>query len=519
MKFSVIKNFKEVRELRHQIKVYESSIIKKNNCIFFLILEETERKLVIFYPSSKRDFLNGFISEENEKIELEGEVINYIVCSCNQQNASALRKIFIFTRPQVINLTPAIGTGDRIGLATPGHIRAVKELGVFPVLAQQSTREMERALRTPQEVLDDVCWAVFQEGYRKGFAADADHLKREEDLDATFKAGYTMYTIDPSDYVDNGADTHDLETLSDHFKELPWKELECGKDEYIQIYLGRTFVLSIQNEEKIRELKFSEETLLRAAVKYSAAIAYTSKMYRRLKKLFGRRTFDLEISVDETENATSPLEHFFIISEFNRLCIRIQGLALRFVGKFEKAIDYIGDLEEFEKSFREHVFIARVCGPYKISIHSGSDKFSIYPIARRLADDMVHLKTAGTSYLEALRIIARHNPVLFRNIVKYSLKCFEKDRKSYHVSTNLSLIPDPEKVSDEDLEKDFLNDDNGRQLLHITYGSILTAKTSNREWLFRERLKRFLIENEEEHYETVKTHIKSHMESLWIKLK
>jgi len=518
LKHPLIKNFKEVREGENTVKIYETSITRKKDCTFFLILKNFETKLIILYPSSRQSLLKDFKVEEAGEIEPEEEGFEYAICPRNHQNASALRKIFPFTRPRVMGLTPAIGTGDRIGLATPGHIRAVKELGIFPVLAQQSIREMNRTLRTPQEVLDDVSWAVFQEGYREGFAADADHLKRKEDIDDAFEAGFTMYTIDPSDYVDNNADCYDLETLRGKFEELPWERLRCQKKEHLKIYLEKKFALTAPSQKDCF-LEFSEETLLRAAVKYSSAIAYAAEMYSHLRKLFGKRRFDLEMSVDETEKPTSPLEHFFIVSELKRLGVQIQGLALRFVGRFEKAIDYIGDLDEFEKSFEEHVFIAKACGSYKLSIHSGSDKFSIYPIAGRYAADMIHLKTAGTSYLEALRLVAQHDAGLFREIVKYGLRCFEKDRKSYSVSTNLSLVPNPEKVSDQDLEKTYLNDDDGRQLLHITYGSVLTAKTNRGEWLFRDRLKKILIENEEEHYETVAAHIKRHIEPLWVRQK
>ncbi|MEM2111837.1 MAG: tagaturonate epimerase family protein, partial [Candidatus Bathyarchaeia archaeon] len=506
--------FRKIREQKNSVKIYETSIIKKNGCIFFLIFENLERKLVILRTSSRKIIPKDFEAVETGEIETKKKKVEYLVCLCNHKNASALRRIFPFTRPQVLGLTPSIGTGDRIGLATPGHIRAMKECGVFPVLAQQSIREMDRTLRTPKDVLDDVSWAVFQEGYKDGFAADADHLKRKEDIDATFEAGFTMYTIDPSDCVDNYADGYDFETLTRKFEKLPWNKLKCRKEDYYRLYLGKKFTLSVPSQ-KNQTLEFSEETLLRAAVKYSAAIAHTVDMCMHLRRLFGRRKFDVEISVDETKEPTSPLEHFFVISELKRLGVKIQGLALRFVGRFEKAIDYIGDLEAFEKVFREHVFIAKACGPYKLSIHSGSDKFSIYPIIGRLASDILHLKTAGTSYLEAMRLVARHDPRLFREIIRYGLKCFERDRKSYSVSTNLFLVPDPSKVLDQDLEKAYLNDNNARQLLHITYGSVLTAKTNKDMWLFRQRIKKVLLENEEEHYETVAAHIKRHIEPLW----
>jgi hypothetical protein len=402
-----------------------------------------------------------------------------------------------------------------LGLATPGHIRAVRGWRVLPVLAQQSIREMVRTSRSPMDVLNDVSWAVFQEGYRGGFAADADHLKSVEDIKSTFEAGFTMYTIDPSDHVDDRSDSYSLKELKDRFKGLPWDELGCGKDEYPKIYVGKKFTVPDLERGRTIDLTFSDETLLRASVKYAAAIAYTARMHQYLKDLFGERPFDLEVSVDETETPTTPLEHIFIVSELRRLGVNFQGLALRFVGRFEKAVDYIGALDEFEETFRIHVLIARAYGPYKLSVHSGSDKFSIYPILGRLAADIIHLKTSGTSYLEALRIIARHDPGLFREIVKYSLSRFEEDRKAYHVSLDVSRIPSPDGVSDNSLEETFLGRDEGRQLLHITYGSVLTAKNECGGWLFRDRIKRLLIENEDEHYRIVAAHIRRHIEAVW----
>jgi len=512
---NIVKGFEELcKQQNRPVRVYVSSVVREKSCVFFLIRKNGKRKLVVLRPQTELgQSCNGFVAQEEGELKMGEMVFRYQVCPCTHPNASLLRKLFPFTRPQVMGLTPAIGMGDRIGLATPGHIRAAKKFGVFPVLAQQSIREMTRTSRSPQEVLDDVSWAVFQEGYRGGFAADADHLKNEKEVNETFEAGFTMYTIDPSDYVDDKADEYDLTLLRDKFKKLPWQDLECKEENCLREYLNKKFIVLTQEKDRVLELTFSEEELLRAAVKYSAAIAHAAKLKRHLDKLFRGRKFDLEISIDETDTPTSPLEHFFIASELRRLN-QVQGLALRFLGEFEKAIDYIGNPEEFEKTFQDHVLIARSCGPYKLSIHSGSDKFSIYPIVGKLAGDLIHLKTAGTSYLEALRIVARHDPSLFREIISHSFGCFEEDRKTYHISTELSMIANPEEVADKDLEKIFLEENGGRQLLHVTFGSILTAKTENGGWLFRDRLKEVLIDNEEEYYQTVAAHFERHIRAL-----
>lgn len=510
---SIVNDFIRSYGAGKSIKIYESSLIRRDKCLFFLIREKLDKKLVIIYPQNSFRFLEDFTFEGHGYFNHGCKKLDYIVCPCNSKNASMLREIFPHLRPKAIGLKAAIGLGDRLGLATPGHIRAVRQFNVFPVLAQQSAREMERTGRRPQDVLDDVSWAVFQEGYRGGFAADADHLKMEEDLDPAFKAGFTMYTVDPSDHIEDG--DYSAEILRGKFDSLPWSEMECSKERFLRIYRRKRLVLHMLNGED-KELKFSEDDLLKAAVKFSYAILFATRMYRHLRKLFRRKRFDFEVSIDEAEEPTTPLEHFFLISEFKRFGVRIHSLALRFVGRFEKAADYMGDLKEFEGSFIEHLLISKQCGPYKISVHSGSDKFSIYPILGRLASNMIHLKTSGTSYLESLRIIARRDPELFREILKFSLEHFWRDRRSYHVSANPSFMPNPDNVPDQELEKTFLDGSGGRQILHVTYGSVLMAKNSDGEWFFRERIKGVLLENEEEFYETIAAHMARHIKECFI---
>ena len=94
-----------------------------------------------------------------------------------------------------IGLSPSFGFGDRLGLATPGHIVAVKGTGLAPIFAQQSVRENARTGRTPQQVMDDATWGIFQEGWQAGVGADADHLKTPADIDACLAAGYSFFTI------------------------------------------------------------------------------------------------------------------------------------------------------------------------------------------------------------------------------------------------------------------------------------------------------------------------------------
>ncbi|MEM2899490.1 MAG: tagaturonate epimerase family protein [Thermoplasmata archaeon] len=504
----IVKHFLRIYGKKHLLKVYERSIISKDEATFFMIREGVNKRLIVVYPRSIRSFDVGFEASEEGEFNYRGKSYRFMVCCCNHVNACVLRKKIPFTSPRPAGLKPSGGMGDRIGLATPGHIRAVSEK-IFPVLAQQSVRELSRTSRTFNDVLDDVSWAVFQEGYRFGFGADADHLKMIEDVDDAINAGYTMFTVDPSDYVDNNVEEYTVNELKNKFQLLPWKDLNSEAEKFLGFYVGKKVNVGQYS------LIIEEKNLVKMAVKYLTAIAFASKVFHHIRSRLKHRVFDFEVSIDETKTPTSPLEHVFIILELRRLGVNITSLSLRFEGKFEKAVDYIGDLAKFKESFKKHVLIAEAFGPYKLSVHSGSDKFSVFPVMGRFGSSLLHLKTAGTSYLEALRIVARHEPNLFREIVKHACERFEIDRKAYDVSTNLSAVPKPDEVLDCRLETTYLDENNARQMLHITYGSILTAKKPSGEWVFRERLINCLLNYEEEYYETIAKHLTKHIKAVW----
>jgi hypothetical protein len=441
---------------------------------------------------------------------------NATLCPLTPANAAALRERLPWLRPQPLGLKKSAGCGDRLGSATPGHLRAVRAVGGFaPILAQQSMRENARTGRTPQQVMDDAMWGVFQEGWREPWGADADHLKTTDDVDLCVAAGYTFYTVDPGDHVDNEAHTAALEALERKVQALPWDELEDEPAALHERYLGCPF--AIEN----LVLEFDETTLTRAAAKYGRAIAHTARMYRHLEAAMGSRSdstdlsgishrapgqagqaFELEVSVDETETPTSLLEHLVVASELKRLGVQWVSLAPRYLGRFEKGVDYIGDLGRFEVDLARHASIARVLGPYKLSIHSGSDKFSVYPVFARQAKDLVHLKTAGTSYLEALRAVAAVDPRFFREILTLALERYPQDRATYHVSADAARVPSPGGLADDRLDG-VLDLFDGREVLHVTFGSVLDR--------FGARLLTVLDAHEEAHYAALETHFLRHL--------
>jgi len=477
----------EISELTG-LDVYPRSIVSAHSALFALGREGVEKRLIVIGHK-----LSPGIQGEARPLK---DGLTLTIAPTDAANAAALRALLPHLRPRRLGLQTSAGMGDRLGLATPGHLRATRGTDIAPIVAQQSMRENARTHRTPQQVIDDAMWGVFQEGWLAGYGADADHLKTSEDIDLCVAAGYTFFTIDPGDHVNNAAHTAPLEALKRSIDaEFPWEALAITHDDLHRLYLNKTFTVEDFS------IGFPPEVLVRAAMKYGRAIAHTVRMYRHLASLTD--DFELEVSVDETETVTSPAEHFFIASMMQRAGVQWVSLAPRYVGEFEKGVDYIGDLEVFEASLAQHAAIARHFGPYKLSIHSGSDKFSIYPAFARQTRGLVHLKTAGTSYLEALRVIARVNPGLFREILALAIERYPVDRATYHVSGELSNAPDLATVPDSELDR-YLDQFDARQILHVTYGSALDA--------YGETILQTLRENEEAYYEALETHFRKHLQ-------
>jgi hypothetical protein len=443
-----------------------------------------------------------FADFEGETSEHAGKTL--LLGPKSARNAAALRANIPWLNPRPLGLRTSAGLGDRLGLATPGHVRAVRAAGgkLAPIFAQQSIREMTRTGRSPQQVLDDATWGIFAEGWREGVGADADHLKVPADIDACAAVGFSFYTIDPGEHVDHRADVLSPDDLRAAIAQLPWNQLEDTLPATTARYADQTFDI------EGRLIRFDAVTLLRAAVKYGKAVAHVAMMYRHLAAK--NIPFELEVSVDETETPTTHAEHIYIANELKRLGVRWVSLAPRYVGRFEKGVDYIGDLTAFEDDFAVHAAIARVLGPYKLSLHSGSDKFSVYPAVVRQTRGVVHLKTAGTSYLEALHTIAPLDPAFFRSIYIFARERWETDRASYHVSADLARAPLPQDVQDADLPA-LLDQFDAREILHVTFGSVLTARQADGRLRFYDRLVQLLREHPEAYASNLEKHFLKHL--------
>jgi len=238
-------------------------------------------------------------------------------------------------------------------------------------------------------------------------------------------------------------------------------------------------------------IDLSEAAVLKAAVKYGRAINMTESLGRHIDATMKKlgKPYEIELSVDETPQPTTLAEHYIIADQCRARGIKLISLAPRYVGEFEKGVDYKGDLSAFEKSLADHAAIAQQLGPYKLSLHSGSDKLTIYPSFARITKGQFHVKTAGTSYLECLRAVLRHDEQLFRRIVDFSRTRYDTDKATYHVSATLDKTPPPSDIKDAvTLEKIYLErwsdvkggagfTEPGRQILHTTFGSVLTDAT------------------------------------------
>jgi len=490
-----------VSELRAQFpNLVPDSVVEHEGATLW-VQTEGDKKFLAILARPSNEILAAFEGEENA--HTDGSILKRGLLS--HTNAIALRKTLVRLNPVALGLQTSVGFGDRLGIATPGHVRAMRALNaknIAPIFAQQSIREMQRTDRTPENVMDDATFGAFEAGWRGHVGADADHLKTTQDIDACVAAGFTFFTIDPGEFVDSSVDDQEGSALRRKVDALPWEKLQTTPGSFDMNYVGATIKL------ESHDIEMSKTAVSKAAAKYGRAIAHVEMMYRHLASK--EIPFELEVSVDETETPTTHVEHIFIASELKRLNVEWISLAPRYIGKFEKGVDYIGDVDDFEKNFAVHAEIARALGPYKLSLHSGSDKFSVYAAAMRQTRGLVHLKTAGTSYLEALRTIAAIDPKLFRDIYAFARERYETDRATYHVSAALARAPEPKTIRDEQLPM-LLNQFDARQILHVTFGSVLNARDANKKLRFYHDLMNLLRKNSDAYATNLEKHFVRHL--------
>jgi hypothetical protein len=463
-------------------KLYDASVRRAGESVVLMAREEDTGRDVLAAAGPAAAAFQGQA--------LDG--LTGVLAPLTGDNAAALRRLFPFTAPvSVLRQPRSIGLGDRLGIATPGHIRALAGYDAYPVFAQQSIRELTLTGRTFADVLDAASFSVFRAGFERGFGFDGDHLKTEAEVADALAAGCTMITLDCSEYIRSGPPVR-TETVPEALRVR---------------YAGRRFHLS-----DTVTVAFDEKTLADCHRIYGEALDFAAAIYDRFLRDKTDRV-DFELSIDETATPTTPEQHFFVANELALRDVRPVTAAPRFCGEFQKGVDYIGDLNQFAAELDAHAAIAAHFG-YKLSIHSGSDKFSVFPAIGRATQGRFHVKTAGTNWLSAMQVVAETDPALYRAAHKHALARFADARKYYHVTTDLGNIPDLNTLADSDLPALFDNND-ARQLIHITYGYLLTDKAPNGAPLLRDRLYALWDKERELYAQHLAQHIGKHLSLLY----
>ena len=469
--------------LETNIKVYSNSYCDMGNTQLFMIRIGSKKYITVSGEGPIFEAFEGEFVEQSLKL-----------CPLTHHNRLAINNYLAHTNPTAFGRNiPTFGVGDRLGIATPGHIKTFSKSTAKPILAQQSKRELELTGRTYRDVLDDVVFSVFQEGYKGGFGADGDHLKEEADVMDAIECGYTMITLDCSEKMGKGIDSLTIKDMENRYLKISQKTREYLENKY----LNR--IIKIGDNS----IAYSKEELMKNVLIYYEAIQYVIYIYNKcLAK--SKNPIDFEVSIDETESTTSEFGHHFVAREIIDAGVHLTSIAPRFAGEFQKGIDYIGDIKEFESHLKIHAAIADHFG-YKLSIHSGSDKFSVFNLIGQYTKGRLHLKTSGTNWLEAVGTLAQCNYPLYRSVHKSALEYFQEARKFYHVTADLSKVPPIDSIEDDYLEN-YLKSEHARQLLHITYGFIL------REPKLKTAIYEYLSEHEELYISRLEKHIGRHLE-------
>lgn len=480
------------------IEIIQSSIHTYLSSLFFIGKEGPYKYLYVYGPHHE---IFGF-----ESIEAYGEMgFDLYQCDLNRHNYEKLATYFPWIKPTSRTDHPfSFGLGDRLGLATQAHIPLFKDKDVFPVFAQQSIRELMLNHRTYDDVILSAAWSVFELDFTTGYGADGDHLKHPYEIEYAIQAGFPTITLDASEYIKNEFFALDHDQLLAKFNEIN----PVLQQDYRDTYLNHSFDLS----DHIA-LTFDEDELYRSVLVYRDAIDFATDIYHDYVVPYH---LDFELSIDETETSTSFTNHLFIANELARRHVIVETMAPRFVGEFQKAIDYIGDLQTFEDEYQIHEAIARAYD-YRLSIHSGSDKFSAFPIIAEYSNLGWHAKTAGTNWLEALRVIAKNDPDFLREMYSWAIENLDETKKYYHIDATYESAPTLDLFKGEQVF-DLLSRNDTRQIFHVNYGMLLNKKVDG-EYVFRNHFFDVLEAHMDDYTNYLNAHIGKHLDLLGVKTK
>jgi tagaturonate epimerase len=384
--------------------------------------------------------------------------------------------------PQPLGLAPSFGFDDNLGAAAPGHIAAARRFAFAPVLAQASLRQLVRQHRAPANVIRHTAAALAASAWHPRWGANAEAVRTETDLDQMAAAGFCTFTIDTSAYLEERADRLPAAALAEAVAVLE-KEAVLPPD-WRRGFLGRRFPLAA-NEH----LEFEESALERTAVKFARAMAYVQRMARHLARIVPADRREVEISIAPSSAPVSPLEHLFCAVELKRRGVIPACLTLRMTPAWQPAVDIDCGADVFESTLRLHAAIARTLGPWKLGFSDADEKITALPVIGRVCGELMHVRSASLSYIEALRVAARIAPGLLQEILSFARERFEAERVPFGISTSLHDVDRClRSARARGVESAVFDGPAGRHLLHVTCGSTLAAGTTAHGRTFREAL-------------------------------
>ncbi|MGE0021197.1 MAG: tagaturonate epimerase family protein [Draconibacterium sp.] len=369
----------------------------------------------------------------------------------------------------------SLGVGDRFNHQGKAQLKAIinaknQGVSVTPVW-NKSNREHNFVHSEPEATRIEADEAVRVLEWDDTYCVDADHINLTN-VDR-FIEHADFFTLDVAMYIGKTPEPSDVEEFID-----------------LCLYLGDSVSIPGIDEPIV----ISDEILNTVAGKYLAAIKEAGKIYRHIVSKKGIGNFVTEVSMDEVEAPQTPVDMFFILKMIANEHIPVQTIAPKFTGRFNKGVDYVGDHEQFAKEFEQDVLVIDFAisefglpDDLKLSVHSGSDKFSIYPIMAEIIqkyDKGIHVKTAGTTWLEeviGLSISGADGLAVAKEIYTKALTRKEELCAAYAdvIDIKDEELPTPEEVESWSGEK-YANtlrhipghpdyNPNFRQLIHVGY--------------------------------------------------
>jgi tagaturonate epimerase len=369
----------------------------------------------------------------------------------------------------------SMGVGDRFGHQGAAQLKSLQDaeqngVNIVPVW-NKSYREHTIVGTNPANARSAADAAVKEQGWKHSYYVDADHIGlKNVDL---FLASSNFYTLDVADFIGKAAEEKDIQAFVASMKKFTTEFPIAG----------------VHTTTKV-----TEEDLIAIGRKYLFAVKEAGRIYRHIAGKKGEENFVAEVSTDEANEPQSPAQMFFILGALAQEGVRVQTIAPKFTGSFLKGIDYVGNVGKFATEFEEDLLvIAHAIKVFdlpknlKLSVHSGSDKFSLYPVinkAIRKQNAGLHLKTAGTTWLEELIGLAMaggEGLKVAQEIYAVAFSRIDELCKPYEtvIDIDRSKLPDPQKVklwgSEEFAtalrhnQSDSRYNLHFRQLLHVGY--------------------------------------------------